>query len=282
VARLKTHSLAAHQLLHLSSVEFEAAMSSSSEWREVNSQLATFFLCLIDKEKPYGKSFYQKAIKHPEILESGYAIGSYLIASTEPKTGKELEERLHRVQSDPYFSMGMSELQAAEAAGRLESDWSLTVAGRAGINNDLLRTLIQKFPASLKADAEKYESEINESEVLGRELRWDFEQMTSILAVLLRRKPVLGQPEPPSFPCVNATEQRGRSTCPCCGQQGHVARDCPTVCTVCNEKSCPGNAGNACIVCTAVDIPATVKDATKPGRPIPDWCHERLVNAQTR
>ena len=111
---------------------------------------------------------------------------------------------------------------------------------------------------------------------------WDFDLMTSILAVLLRRKPNLNQPAPPPIPSVNATEQRGRPTCPCCGQQGHVAKECPTVCTVCSEKACPGNAGGACIVCTSADIPAVVKDATKLGRTIPDWCHERLVEAQKK
>ena len=146
-----------------------------------------------------------------------------------------------------------------QAAESLHRDWLLTVAGRAGITNDALRTLIKKFPISLAQEAEKYESEINESEVLNMPLRWDFDQMTSILAVLLRRKPIPNEPAPPPFPSVNATEQRGRPTCPCCGQQGHVAKECPTVCNVCNEKACPGNAGGNCIVCTSADIPAVVK-----------------------
>ena len=54
------------------------------------------------------------------------------------------------------------------------------------------------------------------------------------------------------------------------------------MCTVCNEKAWPGNAGGACIVCTSADIPAVVKDATKLGRTIPDWCHDRLVDAQKK
>ena len=54
------------------------------------------------------------------------------------------------------------------------------------------------------------------------------------------------------------------------------------MCTVCSEKACPGNAGGACIVCTSADIPAVVKDATKLGRTILDWCNERLVEAQLK
>ena len=55
----------------------------------------------------------------------------------------------------------------------------LTVAGRVGITNDALRTLIKKFTTSLAQEAEKYESEISESEVLNVPLRWNFDQMTS-------------------------------------------------------------------------------------------------------
>ena len=194
MARLKQRSPAAYQLLHFSSAEYEAAIESSADWRNINSQLATLFVSLIDTEKPHGKSFYKKVAKQPEILESGYTIGSYLISTMEPKTGKELEECILRIQNEQYLQGGMTQLQTEQAAESLHRDWLLTVAGRAGITNDALRTLIKKFPISLAQEAEKYESEINESEVLNMPLRWDFDQMTSILAVLLRREPILNEP----------------------------------------------------------------------------------------
>ena len=60
---LKQRSPAAYQLLHFSSAEYEAAIESSADWRNINSQLATLFVSLIDTEKPHGKSFYKKVAK---------------------------------------------------------------------------------------------------------------------------------------------------------------------------------------------------------------------------
>ena len=56
-------------------------MESSADWRKINSQLTNLFVSLIDKEKPHGENFYKKVAKRPEILESGYRIGSYLISN---------------------------------------------------------------------------------------------------------------------------------------------------------------------------------------------------------
>ncbi|MBO8631054.1 hypothetical protein INO08_15225, partial [Staphylococcus aureus] len=36
--------------------------------------------------------------------------------------------------------------------------------------------------------------------------------------------------------------------CPCCGKSGHYARDCPTSCSVCKHRSCPGNFGSRCVI----------------------------------
>ena len=52
MARLKQRSLDAYQLLHFSSAEYEAAIESSADWRDINSQLATLLVSLIDTEKP--------------------------------------------------------------------------------------------------------------------------------------------------------------------------------------------------------------------------------------
>ena len=103
LARLRPRSQAACQLLNFSSSEFEVAVASSAEWREIDSNLATLFVSLIDKEQPHGKNFYTKAAKRPDLLTSGYMISSYLISSTNPQTGKELEERVMRVQDNQYF-----------------------------------------------------------------------------------------------------------------------------------------------------------------------------------
>jgi len=70
--------------------------------------------------------------------------------------------------------------------------------------------------------------------------------------------------------------------CACCGQPGHLAPACPTVCTQCKEKSCPGNAGGVCVVCVDVDIPAVVTDATLMKRPLRDWVRDKLVLAQAK
>jgi len=271
MARLKTRSSAAYQLLNFTSDEFEAAMSSSADWRNINSLLATFFVSVIDNEKPHGRNFYKKAAKQPEILESGYSIGCYLISTTEPKTGKELEECVLRIQNEQYFQMGMTQLQTEEAAEQLRRDWAQTVAGRAGIANDSLRVLVKKFPASVKAEAEKYESEINESEILGQTLRWDFDQMTDILAVLLRRKPDLGPTAPTPFDsnAVDAAKNKWSGPCPCCGKNGHGPLECPTKCSKCGEKSCPGNYGGVCVVCCDEPVPAVVNNATRT-KPIPE------------
>ena len=118
MARLKQRSPAAYQLLHFSSAEYEAAIESSADWRNINSLLATLFVSLIDTEKPHGKSFYKKVAKQPEILESGYTIGSYLISTTEPKTGKELEECILRIQNEQYFQGGMTQLQTDKQQSR--------------------------------------------------------------------------------------------------------------------------------------------------------------------
>ena len=83
-------------------------------------------MSLIDKEQPHGKNFYTKAAKRPDLLTSGYMISSYLILSTNPQTGKELEERVLRVQDNQYFDSagGMTRLEAEAAAAQLESHWS--------------------------------------------------------------------------------------------------------------------------------------------------------------
>ena len=113
---LKQRSPDAYQLLHFSSAEYEAAIESSADWRNINSQLATLFVSLIDTEMPHAKSVYNKVAKQPEILDSGYTIGSYLISTAEPKTGKELEECILCIQNERYFQAGMTQLQTEEAA----------------------------------------------------------------------------------------------------------------------------------------------------------------------
>ncbi|KAL1519245.1 hypothetical protein AB1Y20_003504 [Prymnesium parvum] len=54
--------------------------------------------------------------------------------------------------------------------------------------------------------------------------------------------------------------------CPCCGQQGHRPRDCPTTCKECKQRSCPGNYGSPCVVVSS-QFPTSILNAA--GKPVP-------------
>ena len=286
--RLSVKSLEAQQLFRCTADDARDRLEHPQEgerWRAVDKELSSVLVALIDRKSEHAEDFFASVASKPGVLSSGTAIKQQLLISTEATTSFEYTERKLRLEQQPYFKMGMTDLETKRAARLLQRDWCQTPAGRQDDSNDLMQRLISKFPRELSPQAEKYSAETAECEILGKSYPWSYQQLVQILSVLLRRHVTV---QPAAFDA-NATEQRGGGggepnnsiRCQACGKPGHRTGQCPTVCDVCGERACPGNAGKDCIVCSAVDIPATVTDALG-RRPMPDWARYVLVEAQQR
>ena len=72
--------------------------------------------------------------------------------------------------------------------------------------------------------------------------------------------------------------------CPNCGLKGHAPRDCPTKCSVCSHKGCPGNDKikvRAC-VCNDKDKPPTAPIKNAAGRDMQPKFVEQLARHHAR
>jgi hypothetical protein len=276
--RVGTKSKDAQALLGLSQSELAATLHDPEfgrYWSEVDSELSTLLVSVIDGATPHAKVFYSTVSFVPGALSSGNAIARIMMSSTVPQTSSEYQEREDRLSKNSYFKMGMPALEAAQASMKLRNEWSSTSAARCGLHNDLLSRLINSFPPSLSTEATMYRTKLNECEITGTPPPWTYEQLSGVLAVALRKVPEVKE--------VAATEQPlvlRPAKCPCCGLPGHPASLCPTSCSTCGERSCPGNHGEKCVVGDPAPVPAVVQNAK--GWPMPSEVRTRLVRAHEK
>ena len=101
-----------------------------------------------------------------------------------PTCGAELKS-LENELKKPFFHMGMDEVAAKLSARRLKALRQQLPASARGGKRELMRQLIEKFPAELGAEAKIYEREMLDAEVCHLPYKWSFKQLASILATLV-------------------------------------------------------------------------------------------------
>ena len=291
MARLEAKNPAAHKVLDYSDAEYKALPADARDIaRAYDLVLGGHLLALVQGKTERAKLVRNTIAEREEdepgkVASSGRAIRAIILEMTSPTCGAELKS-LENELKKPFFRMGMGEIAAKLAARRMKALRQQLPASARGGKRELLRQLIEKFPAELAAEAKKYENDMLNAEVCDKPYEWSFRQLSAILAALVA--------EPTAE--ANAVESGRRNGggndkylftpdfkgCLHCGFDGHSTRECKVPpCGYCGFRFCFGirKKGNAreCLVKKVVSGgEINDKDVGFNGRPLPPALVEQL------
>ena len=190
LAQLKSKSpagAAAHKVLLYTAAEF-AALPADVEAvaRAYDVVLGGHLLALIQADTQRAKLVRSTVAEREAdapgtVASSGRAVRGIILELISPTCGSELQS-LEDELAKPFFTIGMNEVAVKLAARRLKALREQLPASSRGGKRELLRALIEKFPAELSALAKKYKASMCEAEVCKLSYKWTYGQLSSILA----------------------------------------------------------------------------------------------------
>ena len=175
----------------------------------------------------------------------------------------------------------MDDVGVRLAAHRLEALRGQLPPSTRGGERELLRALLDKFPAEIAADALEFRKDMNKAEVRKKDYDWDFQELTALLSSLITAN------QTPSAEA-NASDVSRRNGdgdrllftagfkgCLHCGFDNHATRECTVPpCGFCGFRFCFGvrkkGGARGCLVKKVVGGgKITDSDVGFNGRPLP-------------
>ena len=214
------------------------------------------------------------------VIGSGRAIWAAIDATTRPQFGADLDA-LERELQKPFFSTSMTSTAVRRAALRLRTLWLQQPLSARGGERELLRELVKKFPTELAEDAKACRKSMHEREACGREYKWSYDQLTSILtSLIVDLNPLEANTMQRGSEEGREQQQQQRQNadgmvCLNCGRKGHKYTECKRKCSYCSLGCCGGVRAQRANCMVRHGVPDDAKDVL--GRPLHRAVRERIV-----
>ena len=238
------------ELLKMSIKQAQVAIEQDVQFRLADAYLSRQIDCVLDPKSDKVQAWRMKLDNNLEVAASGILKLEEIQKMCKITNGVEIRLAEREFEEKSFFSPHMSRDDAIKKAWALVREFRLLK--RCDGDASIMFEILKKMPDRLFTETNHLFDSISHGQVLEK-LPYTLDQFVQIVAIHLSSdtRARRTQPKPkPLGPQVNQTNANptpngGDVVCLACGQKGHRARECPTTCSACGLKMCPGNQGKS-------------------------------------